>query len=90
MDLDPTRRQVMSQASKSISQVPPSQGPSSGQIATLPPMVMPTQGGSKSPTVVAPSGAQQEQAEPAPNLPSSDDNNFYTMYSRVVYNIVDA
>lgn len=88
-DLDPTRRQVMSQASKSISQVPPSQGPS-GQIATLPPMVMPTQGGSKTPTVIAPQGVQQEQAEPAPNLPSSDENNFYTMYSRVVYNIIDA
>jgi len=89
-ELDPTRRQVMSQASKSISQVPPSQGPSSGQIATLPPMVMPTQGGSKTPTVIAPQGAKQEQAEPVPNLPSSDDNNFYTMYSRVVYNIIDA
>jgi hypothetical protein len=89
-DLDPSRRQVMSQASRSISQVPPSQGPSSGQIATLPPIVMPTQGGSKTPTVVSPSGAERKQADPAPNLSSSDENNFYTMYSRVVYNIVDA
>jgi hypothetical protein len=83
----PTQTQAMQATSRSISQ-PAQQVPTT---VSLPPTIIdassPQQqsSGSKSPTP-QPSGAGSIEV---PFLPTSNSNNFYVLYARSVYNVVD-
>lgn len=65
-----------SQAKPSIVSLPLSGGQQTGQ---------PQSGGGGGQIIIPP----EQKGPSVPLLPSSDDNNFLTMYSKIVYNIVD-
>ena len=82
-----TQSTTQQQIAQTVAQPPPQQQP---QVTVLPMNLGNQQQQSQKPTSSgAPQPAQMSSGAQAPSMNSSNDDNFLTLYSKMVYNIVD-
>lgn len=86
--LPPEKREELARKARNVSQPPPSQQAPQVNIMPLDMTGGARQNTSQTPSVI-PSPSPQKHGPSVPFISSSNDDNFFVLYSKMVYNIVD-